>query len=186
MPSISIPASVTTINQDAFYNCSALQSIYNYALTPQTIQARVFYNVNKTTCLLYVPEESYDQYAVKAVWMDFINRIAIAPAIRFEDRYGRFSYLGQSSDTLHSEQVLLHMPIAPNIDGFTFLKWEVVAGDFEEGIILQAVYEIAEATDVDPLSGETAGGYAKKLLKNGNVYILRDDKLFTVTGRSVK
>ena len=186
LPSISIPASVTTINQDAFYNCSALQSIYNYALTPQTIQARVFYNVDKTTCLLYVPEETYDQYAVKAVWMDFLNRIAIEPALRFEDRYAAFSYLGQDADTLHSEQLLLHMPIAPTLDGFTFLRWEVVAGDFEDGIVLQAVYEAAEATDVEQLAASASSPHVRKLLKDGNVYILRDDKRFTVTGRRVK
>ena len=186
LPSISIPASVNGIGQDAFYNCTALQSIYNYALTPQTIQARVFYNVNKATCLLYVPEESYDLYAVKAVWLDFQNRIAIEPTIRFEDRYGTLSYVGQSSDTMYSEQVLLHMPIAPAIDGFTFLKWEVVAGDFEDGIVLQAVYEIGETTDEEQLTAQTNKASAHKLVKDGSVYILRDDKLFSVTGRRVE
>ena len=52
---VVIPSSVTTINQDAFYNCSALQAIRNYAYTPQTITERTVYDVNKHTCILYVP-----------------------------------------------------------------------------------------------------------------------------------
>lgn len=184
LPSIAIPASVKNINSYVFYNCTALQYIYNYALTPQSVTSGVFYNVDKTTCKLYVPEEAYELYAAKDIWKEFLNIIPVEPEIRFEDKYGQFAYLGHEADTLYKEQVLLHMPVAPTIEGFTFLKWEVLAGDFEDGIVLQAVYEKSGTTDVEQIVNSTSSN--RKFIQRGNVYVLRDDRIFTISGQRVK
>ena len=80
---VVIPSSVTTITQDAFYGCTALQTIHNYAYTPQTITERAVHNVNKSTCLLYVPIDYISLYRSKAVWCDFVNIIGVATDLQF-------------------------------------------------------------------------------------------------------
>lgn len=59
----------------AFWEESAkLNTIYCYATTPPVCaDSNVFNNINKTTCKLYVPEESIDAYKVANVWKEFLN-----------------------------------------------------------------------------------------------------------------
>lgn len=75
LSSITIPISVSAIGGYAFYNCTGLTSIivnssYPVDLTSPTY---VFYNINKTTCSLYVPYGSKLLYAASIQWRDFTN-----------------------------------------------------------------------------------------------------------------
>ena len=182
---VVIPSSVTTINQDAFYNCSALQAIHNYAYTPQTITERTVNNVNKQTCILYVPMDYIDLYQAKAVWCDFINIIGVATDLQFEEQTVQVSYLKQDESLHYMEAQKWQVPHAPRIEGFTFLKWQVLPGDLAEGIVLQAVYEANNPTEAPAVYTNPANP-AQKLIKNGNVYILSGEKVYTVTGQELK
>jgi len=182
---VVIPSSVTTINQDAFYNCSALQAIHNYAYTPQTITERTVNNVNKQTCILYVPMDYIDLYQAKAVWRDFINIIGVATDLQLEEQTVQVSYLKQDESLHYMEAQKWQVPHAPRIEGFTFLKWQVLPGDLAEGIVLQAVYEANNPTEA-PAVYTNPANHAQKLIKNGNVYILSGDKTYTVTGQEVR
>ena len=182
---VVIPESVTTINQDAFYNCSALQEIYNYAITPQTITERSVYNVNKHTCLLYVPIDYIDLYRAKTVWCDFDNIIGVATGLHFEEQNIPVTYLQQDSSLHFMEMQTWQVPLAPRIEGFEFVKWQVQAGDLTDGIVLVAVYKIKQGTNA-PAVYTNPANTAQKLIRDGNVYILRDDELFTIRGQKVK
>jgi len=87
--------------------------------------------------------------------------------------------------SVDQEEVELHVPEAPEFEGFTFVKWAVVAGDLADGIEIQAVY-----TANDPQSAPAVytnpSNSSQKLIRNGNVYILRDNKTYTLTGQEVK
>ena len=183
---VIIPATVTTINQDAFYNCSGLKAIYNYAFTPQSIPTRALNNVDKSTCVLYVPMDYIDLYKAADVWKEFYNIIGVATDLQFEDQIVNVTYLKQDSSFYYMEAQNWEVPVAPRIQGFNFVKWQVLAGDLADGIVLQAVYEKSEPTDNNAPSVEETTGAAAKLIQEGNVYILRDDKLFTITGQKVK
>ncbi|MEI8087774.1 MAG: leucine-rich repeat domain-containing protein [Paludibacter sp.] len=76
---MSIPASVTTIGSSAFYNCSSLSTLYALPITPIVLSStsNVFYNVNKTTCTLYVPIGSKINYQSATLWKDFQNIVEI-------------------------------------------------------------------------------------------------------------
>ena len=186
LTSIEIPNRVTNIGNSTFYGCSGLTSVTNYVATPQAISESVFYDVDKSACTLYVPEESVDLYKAADVWKDFENIEAIEVEPELELVEGEYSvqYLDKSSTELHQEVVTLHVPVAPEIDGFTFLKWEA-SGDLESGIILQAVYTANVPTSAPEVYTNPANP-AQKLIRDGNVYILAGDKTYTVTGQEVK
>ena len=184
---VFIPSSVTTINQDAFYNCSALRAIHNLAFTPQTIPERAVYNVNKQTCILYVPMDYIDLYQAANVWKDFLNIVGVATDLQFEDQLITVTYLKADAD--HSPHYMesqhWQVPHAPRIEGFTFLRWEVQAGDLADGIFLQAVYESNTPTSNPSDVVVNPANKAQKLIRNGNVYILQDDKQYTITGTKI-
>ena len=96
-------------------------------------------------------------------------------------------YLAKDDSELSNEVVTLNLPEAPAVTGFTFLYWRAVAGGniADEGIKLQAVYEV----DV-PMSAPDVvvnpSNPAQKLIREGNVYILRDNRTFTTSGTLVR
>ena len=182
---VMIPASVTTINQDAFYGCSALQAIHNYAITPQTITERAVNSVNKQTCILYVPMDYIDLYRTKAVWCDFKNIIGVATDLQFEDQIVQLSYQKKDESVLYMETQTWQIPHAPHVEGFTFEKWEVLAGDLNDGIQLQAVYTSDQPTNAPAVYTNPANP-AQKLIRRGNVYVLQDGKTYTVNGTRVE
>ena len=182
---VIIPASVTTINQDAFYNCSKLMAIRNYAYTPQTITERAVYNVNKHTCILYVPMDYIDLYRAKAVWCDFDNIIGVATDLQFEDQIVNVTYLKADSTLHYMEAQTWAVPHEPRVPGFTFIGWQVKAGMLEDGIVLQAVYQSNDPTNTSDVVVNPKNK-AQKLIRQGNVYILQDDKIYTLQGQRVQ
>lgn len=75
LTSITIPSTVKSINGYSFYNCTGLLSIHANAAIPidLTNSPTVFYGVNKTNCILYVPKGSKTLYQVADQWKDFSN-----------------------------------------------------------------------------------------------------------------
>ena len=182
---VIIPSTVTTINQDAFYNCSNLQAIHNYAIEPQTITERTVNNVNKQTCILYVPIDYIDLYKAKAVWCNFLNIIGVATELQFEEQIVNLSYFNKDGSLLYMDAQTWEVPHAPYIEGFTFEKWEVMAGDLNDGIKLQAVYKADTGTGA-PAHYINPANPAQKLIRRGNVYVLQDGKTYSVHGSRVE
>ena len=93
------------------------------------------------------------------------------------------NYLDKGGSLIKSEHIGLYAPEAPEIEGFTFVKWQA-SGDTEEGIVLQAVYEANTPTSA-PVVVNPANK-SQKLIRNGNVYILTESKTYTITGTEVR
>jgi hypothetical protein len=83
LTSLMIPATVTSIGGQALYNCSKLSSLYALSPTPVNfgMSGYVFYNVNKTSCTLYVPMGSKLSYQAAAQWKDFSNIVEITTGV---------------------------------------------------------------------------------------------------------
>ena len=94
-------------------------------------------------------------------------------------------YLDKNAAELSSEVLTFHVPEAPAIDGFTFLRWEFVAGDMADGLTIQAVYKPNDDTTDLPSEIQVPGNKAMKLVRDGNVYILKGDQVFTIHGQRV-
>jgi hypothetical protein len=78
LTSFSIPATVTTISSGALQRGLNLTSIYAYSTTPVLFSATsstdVFLDIDKTTCILYVPTSAAKVlYAASPQWADFTN-----------------------------------------------------------------------------------------------------------------
>lgn len=78
LTSITIPNSVVEIDNTAFEGCNNLSEIVNYATIPQTITPfKTFSNLNKSKCILRVPESAMDAYRLADGWREFENIVAI-------------------------------------------------------------------------------------------------------------
>ena len=75
LSNVIIGNSVTGIGQSAFGNCLELTEIHCKGTTPPFVVSNCFYNVDKTTCKLYVPKGYYTAYWIAPEWSEFDNII---------------------------------------------------------------------------------------------------------------
>lgn len=71
LKSVTIPNSVTKIQRDAFRDCPALTTVICEAVQVPECQQNIFYNMPLSEAILYVPEESIDEYKSAVYWKDF-------------------------------------------------------------------------------------------------------------------
>lgn len=96
---VSIPESIEEIGDNAFSGCSNLSAIYSFAIEPialgsakATVRTRasgentsastVFAEVNKETCILYVPKGSGEKYRSADGWGEFKNIVEMESNVR--------------------------------------------------------------------------------------------------------
>ena len=91
----------------------------------------------------------------------------------------------QDNNELSTQSVTLRVPLAPEINGFTFLYWQPVAAPISDMITIQAVYE-SNTPSAAPEVFVNPANPAQKLIRNGQVYILHEDKMYTISGQVVK
>lgn len=85
LKSLYIPSTITSIGGYAFDNCKKLKSIYANSIVPIDLSQNplnppspyVFENIDKSTCILYVPVGSKVAYQKAAQWKDFTNIVEI-------------------------------------------------------------------------------------------------------------
>jgi hypothetical protein len=73
LTSITIPNSVTSIGEYAFYRCSGLTAIYSYIENPTSSTGANFDSSNYSNATLYVPYGTKDKYLSTTGWKDFVN-----------------------------------------------------------------------------------------------------------------
>ena len=91
----------------------------------------------------------------------------------------------QDNNELSAQSVTLRVPLAPEIEGFTFLYWKTIDARVDDVITLQAVYE-SNTPSAAPEVFVNPANPAQKLIRNGQVYILHEDKMYTISGQVVK
>ena len=72
---LTISNSVISIGGNAFEGCTGLREIHNNSPIPQIINNSCFTNVDKSSCIIYVPDGSYTAYRVATGWGEFQNII---------------------------------------------------------------------------------------------------------------
>ena len=88
LTSVTIPLGVTSIKENAFRACTALDSVTVVWRTPLAVPANTFEGVDQANAVLSVPKGFENLYAETAVWKDF-GRMNLylddAAIIEFED-----------------------------------------------------------------------------------------------------
>ena len=70
--SITLPDGLTSIGNDAFYDCSSLTSITSKNTTPPTVGNGYTFNEVSKSIPVYVPAESVEAYKSAAYWYEFM------------------------------------------------------------------------------------------------------------------
>ena len=76
---MTIPSSVTLIDEYAFYGCSSLTSVIVLATTPPTLSFNAFTN-NASGRKIYVPANSVNAYKAASGWSDYADYIEAIPS----------------------------------------------------------------------------------------------------------
>ena len=133
LTSFTFPSSVTTIGDQVLYGCNKLVSIYSNPLYPVDLSnsSSVFYNINKTTCKLYVPYETKERYAPANQWKDFLNIIEEGQGILPDPNTKNFKAAGG----------IEHINISSNVSwtaksdqSWLFIAPSTAAGNSEQSI----------------------------------------------------
>ncbi len=86
LESVNIGENIQRIGGKAFMSCSSLTSIHSYIQMPQNVScgSRVFDGVDKSLCMLFVPEGTVPLYQARSPWKDFINIVenSYVPLVR--------------------------------------------------------------------------------------------------------
>lgn len=91
-------------------------------------------------------------------------------------------FSAQNHNEISIQTITIRIPLAPEIEGFTFLGWQPVATLITDTITIQAIYEAHTPSATEEVYTNPANP-AQKLLRNGQVYILQDGKTYTITGQ---
>lgn len=75
---IILPNTIETIGSEAFKDCGSLESFTCMATNPPTIESDTFYGINGS-CIFYVPAASVDTYKAATNWSDLAENIQAIP-----------------------------------------------------------------------------------------------------------
>lgn len=95
------------------------------------------------------------------------------------------NYLDKAGATFANDVVVLNLPEAPVVAGFTFLYWKAVEGNIADGINIQAVYQADEPTEAPAVVVDPANP-SQKLIREGNVYIFHGDQQYNLLGTRIR
>jgi hypothetical protein len=238
---LSLASSVKTIQEQAFYNCVNIETIYNYRPTPSNAYSTAFDGVDKFACKLYVLANSVDFYKAAAVWRDFYYTYAIGAeeksvatdevTVEPADNTATVTWPTKDNASTYTIQItkdgvvfctlvfnangqLTGIAFAPSRNGqahapqalmtanglqFTVTGlnsgtqygYSVTAKDANDQPVATYSGEFTTtsegiATGVEEVSSSLQGGDRGWLiLHNGQIFILRDGKVYDLTGRKL-
>ena len=186
LTSITIPNSVTSIGDNAFNWCFSLAVVNVKATTPPTLGTEAVFTFSPTC---NIPCGTLDVYQASK-WKNFFGEFVEQCSDDSGDDGGMdkdltIVFSDRDNNQISAQTVTLSIPHAPEIAGFTFLYWLPVAEPVEDVITLQAVYESNSPTAAPEVYVNPANP-AQKLIRNGQVYILHEENMYTISGQVVK
>jgi hypothetical protein len=189
LASVALGKSIETIEPMAFYYCWSLTTLICKAIDVPVLKDE-FYGVYLNEVTLYVPAQSLDDY--KAAWSFFGTILPIEGEEPEEDLELQdtdvsivFTNSEDNDSEIYRQTLTIKVPVAPTIEGFTFLKWRLVEGDLTDVITIQAIYE-ADIQSSAPDVYTNPANPAQKLIRDGQVYILQDGKTYTIMGAEIR
>ena len=184
LTSVTIPNSVTSIGNYAFLYCSGLTSVTIEAETPPTLYGSAFKNTNN--CPIYVPCNAVNAYKTKTAWSNYADRIrgnCASYTITFKNWDGSVLQSTQVEEG-QMPQYTGATPTKPSDSqySYTFSGWtpQIVAATADA--TYTATYTPRSQGVEEVLSDQVQ---CTKVVRNGQIYILRGDKTYTLQGQEI-
>ena len=186
LTSVTIPNSVTSIGKSAFESCYSLTSVTIEAETPPTLGEDAFWDTNK--CPIYVPCNAVNAY--KTAWSEYADRI-VANCSSFTISFVNWDGSNlQTTSVTEGEmpQYTGSTPTRPDDEEYTytFSGWTPAIVAATEDATYTANYTATpKSQGINQITNDK-WEMTNKIIRDGNVLILRGEKVYTVTGQEVK
>ena len=185
LTSVTLGNSLTSIGDRAFKDCTSLAIVNVEATTPPTLGADAL--SSSPTC--NIPCGTLEVYQASN-WQNFVGEFVEQCSDDSGDdgdidKDLTIIFSDRDNNQISAQNLTLRIPLAPEIEGFTFLYWLPVAEPLDDVITIQAVYG-SDSPTAAPEVFVNPSNPAQKLIRNGQVYILHEDKMYTISGQVVK
>lgn len=141
MKTINLPSTLYYIDEAFCSFCKQLTAIYNYSESPVKLST-AFSLVNKKNCTLYVPKGCKTAYEEADVWGGF-------PIVEMTGIYN-VTFVDFDGFVLKTEKVAegenAHAPVAPEVEGYDFIGWDVDFTNVQSDLTVRALYERQQFT----------------------------------------
>lgn len=193
LTTLVLPSTLENLGEYAFGECSNIQEIYTYATIPPTIadeNGTFTYDVN---CAVYVPKGTLNDYKVAYGWKRFFDAGGMSEmgisyyTITFQNWDGTELLTLSEVEEGTLPAYTAELPTRPEDDKFTytFIGWTPEIVPATEDATYTATYEATPKTEgIEDVIID--GDITQKLLQNGQIFILRGDKTYTLQGQEVK
>ena len=172
LTSITIPNSVTSIGYNAFSDCTGLTSITSLATTPPTINTDAFSDVS-VDIPVHIPCGTKEAYSAAKGWNLFTNYkeqlTAIVTITSQDESKGTITITKQATSCEDNECTFVATPKAD----YCFVQWSDGNTDNPRTIMVTEDMTLTAKFEAT----------THKIVHNGQVYILRDGKTYTVVGQ---
>ncbi len=194
LSSIVLPSSVDTIEEYAFTRCNGLKSIICYSTNPPETYyglhgEDIFYGVDCSNIALYVPEESMELYEGAWTW----NRFQIKSINTI--KYYTITFVNWDGTELQSSMVIEDeipaytgaTPERPEDEQntYSFDGWSPAIVAATADATYTATYAATpKSQSIDEVPTDKV--QCTKVVRNGQIFILRGDKIYILTGQEVR
>lgn len=194
---IRFGSSVDTIGTEPFQQCSNLKDVYMYSNNPPKIESC---SMRPQNVKLHVPCSSKEAYQSHPIWGQFDIHCASLNITML------MVSVGSNNDTIgtarirynneHYNEILIEIGTSIELEATAFNGYHFVQWDDGNTQNLRTITPSHGHTYIAEFSRDDSGtnvrevvlndGKATKLLRNGQIFILRGDKTYTITGQKVK
>ena len=187
LTSITIPDSVMHIGYNAFSDCTGLTSITSLVTTPPTINTDAFSDVS-VDIPVHIPCGTKEVYSTAKGWNLFTNYkeqlTAIVTITSQDENKGTITITKQATSCEDNEYTFVATPKAD----YCFVQWSDGNTDNPRTIMVTEDMTLTakfEATSVEAIEevADNQPATTQKIVHDGQVYILRDGKTYTIVGQ---
>ena len=151
------------------------------------ISGEILYGNSVNNLDYFIPEHEGYEFIGWTNDLQYIEGVTFTIAQFRPITYGNTSivYSGKDGELLDMQNVDLNLPVPPTYEGYSFIGWQVVSGDLNNGIMIQAAYRYDGGTGAPEVGDENRT--ARKVIRDEKVYIITPEgKVYSSDGKLVE